>query len=204
MVRLPTHSTTSGDHRKPVLLARIRDRLFTIGRSPSARSIDTDFIRSTDRNTEAVLPRIKLNLEDNDFFVRRILPGPEDPGYAEREQISPTRASNIRLLNASRLVAEFIEQILNTLPQQAHADHLLKWVDFIEKRTSIVIVTVPDEVGAFRIFETLNDRGLKASQADILKNYLYGRSGGRLQEAIAFWNNIAAGIEFLRKTATNG
>jgi hypothetical protein len=182
-----------------ILLARIRDRLFSIGRGPSARSIDTDFIRSTDRNTEAVLPRIKLNLEDNDFFVRRVLLGPEDLGFEEREEIPATRASNTRLLNASRLAVEFIDQILSTLPQQAHADQLLKWVDFIEKRTSIVIVTVPDEVGAFRIFETLNDRGLKASQADILKNYLYGRSGGRLQEAITFWNNIAAAIESLEE-----
>jgi hypothetical protein len=182
-----------------ILLARIRDRLFSIGRGPSARSIDIDFIRSTDRNTEAVLPRIKLNLEDNEFFVRRILPGPEDPGYAEREQLVPTRASNTRLLSASRLIVEFIDQILSTLPQQARADQLLKWVDFIEKRTSVVLVTVPDEVGAFRIFETLNDRGLKASQADILKNYFYGRSGTRLQEAIAFWNNIAAAIESLEE-----
>jgi len=32
-----------------------------------------------------------------------------------------------------------------------------------------VVVTASDEVNAYRIFETLNDRGLKASQADILK-----------------------------------
>jgi hypothetical protein len=183
-----------------ILLARIRDRLFSIGRGPSARSIDTDFILSVDRNTEAVLPRIKLNLEDNDFFVRRILPGPEDPAYPERDRITPTRASNTRLLNAVKLVEEFIEQILSTLAQPAHADQLLRWVDFIEKRTSVVVVTVPDEVGAFRIFETLNDRGLRASQADILKNYLYGRAGtARLKEAITFWNNIAATIETLEE-----
>lgn len=54
-------------------LARIRDRLFSIGRGPSARSIDIDCIHSTDRNTEAALPRIKLNLEDNEFFVGRSL-----------------------------------------------------------------------------------------------------------------------------------
>src|SRR5581483_7583352 len=61
-----------------ILLARIRDRLHALGRDPSARSIDADFIRSVDRNTEAIRPHLKLNLEDNDFFTRRILIGPED------------------------------------------------------------------------------------------------------------------------------
>src|SRR6516162_6565336 len=46
-----------------ILLARIRDRLFSIGRGASARSIDTDFIRSTDRNTEAVLSADKVGVD---------------------------------------------------------------------------------------------------------------------------------------------
>jgi hypothetical protein len=42
------------------------------------------------------------------------------------------------------------------------------------------------------MFETLNDRGLKASQADILKNYFLSRvSIGRLAEAQIMWNTIS-------------
>ena len=180
-----------------ILLARIRDRLNSIGRGPSAGSRHSDFIRSVDRDTEAVRPRIRLNLEDNDFFTRRILLSPKDADYAVQLNTAATRASNNRLLIASQLIDTFLDQMLATLPQQTHAAHLLKWVSFVEKKTSVVVVTVPDEVGAFRIFETLNDRGLKASQADILKNYLYGRSAARLQEAIVLWNGAAAAIEVL-------
>jgi hypothetical protein len=178
-----------------ILLCRIRDRLSSMGRGQSARSIDADFIRSIDRESEAMRPRLTLNLEDNEFFTRRILLSPEDPEFPTRSEIAATRASNDRLLSASSLIDAFIEQLLATFPQQSHASYLLKWVDFIEKRTSVVVVTVPDEVGAFRIFETLNDRGLKASQADILKNYFYGRAASRLQEAIVLWNGIAAALE---------
>src|SRR5215467_1508472 len=178
-----------------ILLARIRDRLSSIGRSQSARSIDADFIRSIDRDTEAMRPRLTLNLEDNEFFKGRVLLSPEDPEFANRDDVTATRASNTRLIAASSLIDAFIDQLLATFPQQSHAAHLLKWVDFIERRTSVVVVTVPDEVGAFRIFETLNDRGLKASQADILKNYFYARSASRLQESIVLWNGIAAAIE---------
>ncbi len=42
----------------------------------------------------------------------------------------------------------------------------------------MIVVTVTDPASAFVIFETLNDRGLELSQADLLKNYLYGRAGG--------------------------
>jgi hypothetical protein len=180
-----------------ILLARIRDRLHGIGRGPSARSIDGDFIRSVDRDTEAVRPRIQLNLEDNEFFTQRILLGPEDDGFAARGAIPTTRASNTRLLTASDFIEAFLDQMLATLPSQSHASHLLRWVNFIEKKTNVVVVTVADEVGAFRIFETLNDRGLKASQADILKNYLFGRASSRLQEAVVLWNGVAAAIESL-------
>ncbi len=178
-----------------ILLARIRDRLHSIGRGQSARSIDGDFIRSIDRDTEAMRPRITLNLEDNEFFSRRVLIGPEDAEFENRDGVAAARASNNQLIAASDLINSFIDQLLATFPQQSHAAYLLKWVDFIEKRTSVVVVAVPDEVGAFRIFETLNDRGLKASQADILKNYFYARSAARLQEAITLWNSITAAIE---------
>lgn len=178
-----------------ILLARIRDKLFSMSRGPSARSIDSDFIRSVDRNTEAIRPRVTLNLEDNDFFMRRVLLGPEDEGYGTRASVRVLRASNDRLLTASDTAIQFIADLLAPVPESSHAAHLLKWVDFIEKKIKLVIVTSLDEVGAYRIFETLNDRGLRASQADILKNYFYGRSGERLSEAISLWNNIATTVE---------
>jgi len=47
------------------------------------------------------------------------------------------------------------------------------------------------------MFETLNDRGLKAGAADILKNYLFSKSGRRLPEAQSCWNTITRSIESL-------
>ena len=58
-----------------------------------------------------------------------------------------------------------------------------------------MVVSVPDEIGAYRMFETLNDRGLRASQADILKNHFFSKAGTRLQEAQARWRSISSAIE---------
>ncbi len=180
-----------------ILLARIRDRLIFLKRSGSARSIDDGFLRHIDVDTEDMLPRVRLNIEDNDFFTNNILPSPDDENYKPYHKISAVRPSNKKLLRASILADEFISEMTAGLPITAHSDHLVKWSKFIESSATVVVVTAPDEIGAFRIFETLNDRGLRASQADILKNYLFSKAGNRLVEAQSMWNTIMATLDTL-------
>src|SRR5262249_27970680 len=131
-----------------ILLCRIRDRLVHIKRQVSAKAIDNDFLRTIDRDTEATVPRIKLNLEDNDFFMRRILPSTADADYAASLNVKPNRASNGRLLTASNMADEFLTEVLATIPATGHADHLLRWVKFIEESAAVAVVIVPDEAGA--------------------------------------------------------
>ena len=180
-----------------ILLCRIRDKLIEIKRSGSAQSIDTDFLRNIDRNTEETVPRIKLNLEDNSFFVKRIILSPQDSEYISSHNIEAVRSSNKRILRASELATKFVSDVLATVPSRAHAEYLLRWVHFIEKAANVAVVTVLDEAAAFRMFETLNDRGLRASQADILKNYFLSRASDNLNEAWAMWNSITSAIETL-------
>ncbi|QQP88693.2 DUF262 domain-containing protein [Skermanella sp. TT6] len=185
-----------------VLLCRIRDKLLTLGRDGRARSIDDTYLRNIDMETENIVPRISLNIEDNDYFIQHILPSPKDDGYdILARRTSAVRPSNERLLTASRLAEEFIEDILKPLRQESHADYLAKWVKFIENNATVVVVYVPDEIGAFRIFETLNDRGLKASQADILKNFLFSKAGSRLEEAKMMWNTTTSVVESISDDA---
>jgi uncharacterized protein with ParB-like and HNH nuclease domain len=52
-------------------------------------------------------------------------------------------------------------------------DELLKLVDNITKKLYFTIITVSNDANAYRLFETLNARGLSLSPADLLKNYLF-------------------------------
>jgi hypothetical protein len=47
---------------------------------------------------------------------------------------------------------------------------------------------------AFLIFETMNDRGLDLSIADLLKNYLLGRSGEDLQTVLNLWTTAISSL----------
>ena len=49
------------------------------------------------------------------------------------------------------------------------------------------------------MFETLNDRGLRTSQADLVKNYLFGQSGQRLPEAQQAWTRMRGSLESLEE-----
>jgi len=63
------------------------------------------------------------------------------------------------MLKASEIINEFLNDKLKNTRPDAAIDLLLRWVSFIEDAASVVVVTASDEVNAYRIFETLNDRG---------------------------------------------
>jgi hypothetical protein len=61
---------------------------------------------------------------------------------------------------------EHIKRITKPLPESAHVEQLNLWVKFFEQSALVVL----DDLNAFVMFETLNDRGLKTSQADLLSS----------------------------------
>jgi hypothetical protein len=181
-----------------ILLARIRDHLNSINRNSAATYVEETFLSNIDIKSESRVPRVKLNLEDNEFFKSHILPiqVPVDAAKAAKEKKKGStppqvRPSNRRLTRASNLTREFVFDVTKTLPVDAQADQLIRWVDYIENYAAVLVVTVPDDVSAFRMFETLNDRGLKASQADILKNYFFSKAGTRYPEAQLNWSELS-------------
>lgn len=61
----------------------------------------------------------------------------------------------------------------------------------------MIWVKVEDQPTAYRIFETMNDRGLKLSAAGLIKNYLYSLAGKRQDEVIQKWQSMTATLESL-------
>ena len=59
----------------------------------------------------------------------------------------------------------------------------------------MVLLQAQNASQAFKMFETLNDRGMKTNQADLVKSYLFGQSGSRINESIARWSSIRDNVE---------
>lgn len=52
-------------------------------------------------------------------------------------------------------------------------ESLARFLDSLVDRLFFTVITVSDELNAFKVFETLNARGVRLSSTDLLKNYLF-------------------------------
>jgi hypothetical protein len=169
-----------------LLLAAIRDYLGERGENELAESVDTEFLWTFDRGRRERIPRLTLNVDDNELFERIVTGG--DP-------VQPSRSSHERLVEARDEARKHVERLVAPLDEREHADLLNRWISFIQYRAVVVLLRVPAEHDAYRMFETLNDRGLRTSQADLVKNFLFGQAGSRIGEVQARWSLMRGALE---------
>ena len=171
-----------------LLLAAIRDYLR--GRDEYiANSVESEFLVGSNRGARANVPKLTLNVDDNSFFGRLV---DHSPGGTLPEV---QRGSHKRLLAARDLAREQVERIVAPHDERKHGDVLNEWVDFVEKRALVILLKVPNESDAFRMFETLNDRGLRTGQVDLVKNHLFQKAGDRLSEVQSAWSYMRGALE---------
>ena len=178
-----------------ILIAAVRDCFLELGDEVSAKKTEDDFLWVQDRRSHEVLPRFTLNNEDNDYFIKRVLLRPEEAARKAVKKAKLTRESNERIRDAAAEAASWVKTIIASRAKHDQVDRLHSWLDFIEQGARVIWVQVADEKTAFTIFETMNDRGLKLSAADLLKNCIYSRAENRKTEALQKWQSMAAILE---------
>lgn len=163
----------------------IRDLMKEIEDYGNANIIENQYLLKTTFGSKEIKQKLKLNDLDNDFFLNRIIQG-------DISQL-PSKESHHRILKAYELIREFAKNEFNAL----RMERITELMHFMEKDLAVIMVKVPDDVNAFTIFETLNDRGLALSQTDLIKNYLLNISNTRLQETRTKWTRFTGAIEGL-------
>ena len=171
-----------------ILLAAIRDYFDEKGDQRS-QNIERDYLLNIDLRTQEPAAKLRLNETDNDFFFKRVLTKSTDARRKEK----PTKESHDRIADGVRLAASQIKQIADSTNDPSA--RLIDWVEYIMTKARVIRIQVPDSANAFRIFETLNDRGLKLALSDLLKNYLFHQSGDRIGEAQKNWVAMASVVE---------
>lgn len=172
-----------------ILLAAMRDYLREQKESFIVDSIDNEFLSSINREKRIRVPNLRLNIDDNELFNQIVTQTPED---TEPEL---SRASHVRLLTARDEARKQVRLIVAPLDAKEHGDLLNSWLSFIEHRALVVLLRVPNDADAYKMFETLNDRGLRTSQADLIKNFLFSRSGERMSEVESRWSYMRGALE---------
>ncbi|MDQ0708903.1 hypothetical protein QFZ52_001555 [Arthrobacter woluwensis] len=96
------------------------------------------------------------------------------------------------------LVARYAE-IEGLFPDELKGEALPYFIDWLKDRVQIVQITAYNDDDAYAIFETMNDRGLKLTPADMLKGYLLANIDGGTPRAKAndLWRSWMRRLEDL-------
>lgn len=170
----PQHRVIDGQQRlitTAVLISALRSHLKTDGGAERAPNVK--------------VPALVLNKTDKDFYDTYILNSRAVPEVARQAENDDSPLSN-------RLIAEcycFMHRRVGELLGDGRAVEELAAAIMaaLNERVLVIRIDVKDEYNAFMLFETLNDRGLELSEADLLKNHLFAVSEDRLTETQASW-----------------
>ncbi len=152
-----------------------------------AKAIKNQYLAKYDIKAGKWRIQLKLNDEDTPYFETLVqaLDAPVASGCPD---------SHKRLRSAAEAVLEWVRKA--SKGQADPVQWLADFVDFLSKDAYVIQFVVPDEVNAFLIFETLNDRGLELSIADLLKNYLLGRAGeDNVSVVMTSWSKTASSLK---------
>jgi hypothetical protein len=177
-----------------ILLAEMRNYLRGGPDDIIARKIDTAFLMEIDSDKREEGPKLALNIDDNEFF-RGMITARNDKDWP-----TPSVSSHFLIKGAFEESRKHIQRILAGLNKNAHGDALNRWQRFLEHGARIILLEVPTGSNAYKMFETLNDRGLRTSQADLVKNYLLEQAGDKRKiEAQQKWARMRNSLESLEE-----
>ncbi len=107
--------------------------------------------------------KLTLNRHNDQFYQTYLVP-------LDRAPRRNLKASE-RLLRKS--FEWFEERIRARFGKGRSGADLARFVDTVADRLFFTVISVADELNAFKVFETLNARGVRLSSTDLLKNYLF-------------------------------
>jgi hypothetical protein len=161
-----------------IILALLRDRYHALGSEFASRP--HDFLVA-DKYTKSPTDQYKLRLGEANWEVFRdfVLRRPEEEGrrtWADKAQLSRrVQTLNSNLFENAKRLDELLDDALAGVPEGEVIGRLEELERKITERLTFVLIRVGSVDDAFLLFETLNDRGLQLSAADLVKSHLLSK-----------------------------
>ncbi len=149
-------------------------RLIDEGQSPDENGrrleqLRRTYVGSLDPVSLKTRSKLTLNRNNDSYFQDKLVPLQKLPQRRLKQ-------SEHRLRQAFEW---FEKKILGYLKDQPGdlGKALAKLVEDMSDKLFFTVINVTDDLNAYRVFETLNSRGVRLSAADLLKNYLFSVIG---------------------------
>jgi len=121
-----------------------------------------NFIGFTDSVSLVTKPKLTLNRNNDDFY---------------RNFICPLQSLPLRgLTKSQRNLAEAVKYFRGRIAENINIEDGASLAQFVESlldKLLFTTISVSSDLNAYRVFETLNARGVQLSVPDLLKNYLF-------------------------------
>lgn len=190
----PRNTIIDGQQRlatTSILLAAIRDEFASRADTERSSIVQREYLSTSDLATATQVSRLNLNSEDL-FFEERIV--------KSAARLEPSRRSHSLLWDTYTYFGKEIRKVADDAGPD-WAQRLTEWVEFLRTGVKTITLDVPSDADAFLIFETLNDRGADLTISDLLKNYLFGHAGTRLDAVRDGWMMILGALEIPSENA---
>lgn len=176
-----------------ILLCAMRDQAIAKGHLGIASGISSDFLGKLDYSTQETRPKLVLNKNNKTYYSERIVNNADiDQLRSDRLKKSLIK-SNRRIASAYVSLYDSIEEKLNK--GVSFTDLLSQIVTAVDNMIQVIRISVKDDYDAYLLFETLNDRGLALTVADLLKNYLFSQAEDRLQDVQEHWRQMVQSLD---------
>ena len=102
-----------------------------------------------------------------------------------------------------RNIWERYQNIVDHFPEELKGESLAYFIDWLLERVALVEIGTADQDMALEVFETMNDRGLRLSNTDMLKAFLLSNLGDKQQidKANELWRDRITELADLDKNA---
>lgn len=102
-----------------------------------------------------------------------------------------------------RNIWERYQNIVDHFPEELKGESLVYFIDWLLERVVLVEIGTTDQDMALEVFETMNDRGLRLSNTDMLKAFLLSKLDDRqrIKKTNELWRNRITELADLDKNA---
>ena len=133
-------------------------------------------------------PKLKLNKLNDPIYSSYLIQFHKVPNPS-REPVS-----NKNLIKAFDY---FYKRLNNEIYVESSIEKIIDFIEFVGDNLQFIQITVIDELNAYLVFETLNDRGIPLTVTDLFKNYLFSRVDEEDHAHIKNkWENILKYIKY--------
>jgi len=153
------------------LLSVIRDFLFEYNREADAKNIEY-YIKVDETSDSTYQYRLKMSRNNQDFFLKRILTigKASEKNHVILENISKR---NKGLAQAYKIFYGNISDELKQTPEKDEKiRYLIRLANQFVKYFVVIRNVIDTPERAYRIFDTINNRGIGLAESDLVKNYL--------------------------------